>query len=63
MPNQNGLKNHICVLVCLLIPCNKLEGIFKHIGLKAWAHMHGVAWHFNSKKLKNDQKNMKPCLM
>ena len=36
--NHNGLRNHICVLVCELVNSmfNKLERIFKHIGVTAW---------------------------
>ena len=63
--NHNGLKTHIlCTCVRFNSMCIKLEGIFKHIGLKAIYDTikHGVTWHFNSKKLKNYQKNMKPCL-
>ena len=45
---------HIFLCTCVRVNsmCSKLEGIFKHIGLKAWADMHGVPWHFNSKKIK-----------
>ena len=46
--------------------CSKPEGIFKQICLTTWTHacirMHGVTWHFNSKKLKKNQKHMKPLL-
>ncbi len=64
--NQNGLKNHICVLVCELIPCTVIRRNFQTY----WSHdmdtcirMHGVTWHFNSKNRKNDEKDMKPCLI
>ena len=54
-PNQNGL---IIIFSCTCVRvnsiCSKLEGIFKRIGLKEWAHMHGVPCHFNYKKIIND---------
>ena len=31
--------------------CSKLEGIFKHIGLKAWAHAYVVGERSNLKKI------------
>ena len=56
MPNQNILKNYICVLVCELIPCavnwKEFSNIFvsRHGHMHACICMHGVAWNFNSKK-------------
>ena len=52
----------MCTCVRVNSMCSKLEGIFKHIGLTAWTR----AWSamaFKFQKTKNDQKNMKPCLM
>ena len=61
MPKHNGLKNHICVLVCELIPCAVKYKEFSNILVSRHGHMymHGVSFQ----KIENDQKNMKPCLM
>ena len=50
------MKNYICVLVCELIPCAVNLKEFSNILVSRHGHMHGVPRHFNSKKLKNDQK-------
>ena len=60
MPNQNGLKTHICVLVCELIPCAVNKKEFSNILVSRHGHMHMYAWSdmaFSFQKIKKKIRN------